>query len=60
MEYAQNLILDINPQTGHGVFKGGYFVDAKINGNGCEYTTTAHSPDYHDYSLGFRCCASPN
>eukprot|EP01113_Clastostelium_recurvatum_P006203 TRINITY_DN12813_c0_g1_i1.p1 TRINITY_DN12813_c0_g1~~TRINITY_DN12813_c0_g1_i1.p1 ORF type:complete len:246 (+),score=0.57 TRINITY_DN12813_c0_g1_i1:87-740(+) len=44
---------------GHGVFKGGYFVDAIINGPGCLYTTTAHSPAYHDYSLGFRCCADP-
>ena len=45
--------------SGHGIFKGGYFVDASINGNGCYYTTTAHSPAYHDYSLGFRCCAKP-
>lgn len=47
----------VSSETGNGVFKGGYFVDAKINGNGCYYTTTAHGPDYHDYSLGFRCCS---
>jgi formylglycine-generating enzyme required for sulfatase activity len=41
---------------GHGIFKGGYFVDAVINGPGCRYMTTAHAPWYHDYSLGFRCC----
>jgi formylglycine-generating enzyme len=41
---------------GHGVFKGGYFVDATINGPGCTYMTVAHDPTYHDYSLGFRCC----
>jgi formylglycine-generating enzyme required for sulfatase activity len=40
----------------HGIFKGGYFVDANINGRGCLYETTAHAPTYHDYSLGFRCC----
>jgi hypothetical protein len=25
------------------VFKGGFFVDAKINGPGCFYATTAHA-----------------
>lgn len=39
-----------------GTFKGGFYVDATINGAGCTYTTTAHSSDYHDYSTGFRCC----
>lgn len=42
-----------------GTFRGGFYVDAVINGPGCTYTTTAHSPDYHDYSTGFRCCADP-
>jgi sulfatase modifying factor 1 len=42
-----------------GSFMGGYFVDAKINGPGCEYRTTAHAKTYHDYSTGFRCCADP-
>jgi formylglycine-generating enzyme required for sulfatase activity len=41
-----------------GSFLGGYFVDAKINGAGCTYRTTAHARSYHDYSTGFRCCAS--
>ena len=45
--------------TGTGIFKGGYFVDATINGPGCTYTTTAHATTYHDYSTGFRCCADP-
>ena len=40
-----------------GSFMGGYFVDAKINGAGCTYRTTAHEKTYHDYSTGFRCCA---
>jgi hypothetical protein len=40
-----------------GTFKGGFYVDAVINGAGCSYTTTAHGTSYHDYSTGFRCCA---
>jgi formylglycine-generating enzyme required for sulfatase activity len=40
-----------------GTFKGGFYVDGSINGQGCNYTTTAHTFDYHDYSTGFRCCA---
>jgi formylglycine-generating enzyme len=40
-----------------GTFRGGFYADAKINGTGCAYRTTAHSRDYHDYSTGFRCCA---
>lgn len=40
-----------------GTFLGGFFMDTRINGEGCEYRTTAHSYDYHDYSTGFRCCA---
>ncbi len=40
-----------------GVFRGGFYVDAVINGVGCSYRTTAHSRSYHDYSTGFRCCA---
>lgn len=40
-----------------GVFRGGFYADSRINGAGCNYTTIAHSPSYHDYSTGFRCCA---
>jgi formylglycine-generating enzyme len=42
-----------------GTFRGGYYLDTKINGDGCKYRTTAHNADYHDYSTGFRCCADP-
>ena len=42
-----------------GAFKGGFYMDAVINGPGCTYTTTAHTFEYHDYSTGFRCCADP-
>ncbi len=42
-----------------GTFRGGFYVDATINGQGCLYVTTAHGRSYHDYSTGFRCCADP-
>ena len=41
-----------------GTFRGGFYADAKINGPGCLYKTTAHAMGYHDYSTGFRCCAA--
>ncbi|MEM9694363.1 MAG: SUMF1/EgtB/PvdO family nonheme iron enzyme, partial [Myxococcota bacterium] len=40
-----------------GTFRGGYYLDVTQHGPGCDYKTTAHSPKYHDYSTGFRCCA---
>lgn len=39
-----------------GTFRGGYYLDTEINGEGCNYRTTAHDAKYHDYSTGFRCC----
>lgn len=39
-----------------GTFRGGFYLDTRINGEGCDYATTAHNADYHDYSTGFRCC----
>ncbi len=39
-----------------GTFRGGFYADAKVNGAGCLYVTTAHTFGYHDYSTGFRCC----
>ncbi len=42
---------------GTGMFRGGYYVDTVNNGNGCDYTTTAHGESHWDYSTGFRCCA---
>lgn len=41
-----------------GTFRGGFYADAKINGAGCTYRTTAHTTTYHDYSTGFRCCSA--
>ena len=40
-----------------GTFRGGFYVDTTINGNGCLYRTTAHDVSHWDYSTGFRCCA---
>lgn len=40
-----------------GVMRGGFYADTRVNGNGCDYQTTAHGYDYADYSTGFRCCA---
>jgi hypothetical protein len=51
--------IDQTNASGTGSFMGGYFVDATLNGPGCEYRTTAHEKTYHDYSTGFRCCADP-
>ena len=42
-----------------GTFRGGFYVDTSLNGNGCLYATTAHDVSYDDYSTGFRCCADP-
>jgi len=39
-----------------GTFRGGYYLDTKLNGEGCRYRTSAHHFRYHDYSTGFRCC----
>ncbi len=40
-----------------GTFLGGYYLDTKLNGDGCSYKTVVHGSSYHDYSTGFRCCA---
>lgn len=48
-----------DPSLVHGTFAGGYYLETALNGDGCQYRTTAHAHDYHDYSTGFRCCAEP-
>jgi sulfatase modifying factor 1 len=40
-----------------GTFQGGYYLDTHLNGDGCNYRTTAHPFSHSDYSTGFRCCA---
>ena len=48
---------DAPDQLGHARFRGGHYGEAMANGPGCLYVTSAHEPEYHDYSVGFRCCA---
>lgn len=43
-------------KKGKARFRGGYYGQAMFNGPGCLYVTSAHEADYHDYSVGFRCC----
>ncbi|MEO8877930.1 MAG: SUMF1/EgtB/PvdO family nonheme iron enzyme [Polyangiaceae bacterium] len=43
----------------NGTFQGGYWLDTSQHGDGCAYRTIGHDFGYHDYSLGFRCCADP-
>jgi formylglycine-generating enzyme required for sulfatase activity len=45
-------------KEGNGIFMGGFFSTADQHGEGCTFTTIAHEPRYHDYSIGFRCCAA--
>jgi formylglycine-generating enzyme len=53
VEYGQEML----GAKGSGAFIGGYFSSNGEHGQGCAYLTATHSPDYHDYSIGFRCCA---
>jgi hypothetical protein len=54
LEYGAKLI----GANGSGAFMGGYFSSHGEHGRGCTYTTATHAADYHDYSTGFRCCAT--
>ena len=51
------MVGNVHEWADDGAFHGGYYLDTKINGEGCDYTTTAHAKIYYDYSTGFRCCA---
>jgi sulfatase modifying factor 1 len=52
-----DMVGNVHEWTDDGHFRGGYYLDTKLNGPGCEYVTTAHAKSYYDYSTGFRCCA---
>ena len=54
---VHDMVGNVHEWTDDGSFRGGYYLDTRLNGEGCEYRTTAHSPVYYDYSTGFRCCA---
>lgn len=57
-EGAQDMMGNLHEWTAdpNGTFRGGFFVDTVLNGNGCLYATTAHAVSHWDYSTGFRCC----
>jgi hypothetical protein len=52
-----DMVGNVHEWTDDVSFRGGYYLDTEINGEGCEYRTTAHASHYYDYSTGFRCCA---
>jgi len=54
---VHDMVGNVHEWTDDGSFRGGYYLDTTENGEGCEYRTTAHAPEYYDYSTGFRCCA---
>ncbi|WP_394822822.1 SUMF1/EgtB/PvdO family nonheme iron enzyme [Pendulispora albinea] len=54
---VHDMVGNLHEWTDDGIFRGGYYLDTEINGEGCDYVTAAHIPAYHDYSTGFRCCA---
>jgi len=54
---VHDMVGNVHEWTDDASFRGGYYLDTKLNGEGCDYRTTAHAPSYYDYSTGFRCCA---
>lgn len=46
----------LRDRSGRGVFLGGFFSTTSEHGHGCNFVTAAHEVQYHDYSVGFRCC----
>jgi len=57
-EYGvHDMVGNVHEWLDDGAFHGGYYLDTKINREGCDYATTAHNAVYYDYSTGFRCCA---
>jgi hypothetical protein len=52
-----DMVGNIHEWVDDASFQGGYYLDTAVNGDGCDYKTTAHSAIYYDYSTGFRCCA---
>jgi len=54
---VRDMVGNVHEWTDDASFRGGYYLDTHMNGDGCDYRTTAHAPNYYDYSTGFRCCA---
>ncbi|HKA89775.1 MAG TPA: SUMF1/EgtB/PvdO family nonheme iron enzyme [Haliangiales bacterium] len=61
VEGAYDMVGNLHEWTAdpNGTFRGGFYVDTVVNGQGCNYATTAHDTSYWDYSTGFRCCSDP-
>jgi formylglycine-generating enzyme len=61
LELSREVPLEVSADklgaSGNAIFMGGYYSSHGEHGAGCAYATTHHKPDYHDYSIGFRCCA---
>jgi formylglycine-generating enzyme required for sulfatase activity len=57
---VHDMVGNVHEWTDDASFRGGYYLDTELNGQGCEYRTTAHASWYYDYSTGFRCCADPS
>ena len=49
--------LNVADSTAVVDFRGGYYNDTALNGDGCLYNTDVHALTQVDYSVGFRCCA---
>lgn len=45
----------VGPRS-RAVFMGGFYSSTNDHGPGCQHVSRRHSPAYHDYSTGFRCC----
>jgi hypothetical protein len=60
-EHAFDMMGNLHEWTAdpNGTFRGGFYADTRINGDGCLYRTVAHDVSHWDYSTGFRCCADP-
>jgi hypothetical protein len=58
-EGAYDMVGNVHEWTSdpNGTFRGGYYSDISINGEGCNYATTAHSVLHFEETVGFRCCS---
>jgi sulfatase modifying factor 1 len=58
-EGAYDMVGNVNEwtQDPNGTFRGGYYGDIALNGQGCSYVTTAHAVSSALPTTGFRCCA---
>ena len=41
---VHDMVGNVHEWTDDGSFRGGYYLDTKLNGEGCDYRTTAHAP----------------